>query len=1537
MLPPKLPDKSSYDWQSIPESQRQLYIQQLRTNSQLQPQIINNLSAQQQQKKKTTRKKGRSKGSSEDASFSEDELDPIEDIPSDAPRRSVRTRARNTYAEDESENEGNNPNPAPAQTHNQKGPTIDKILGKTVPQPGGQQLLCKLPGQAFSHSQYYSDSQIQSNPDNAQILSKYNSMQDSQDSVLSDVTPFISEPIFNRTSVDCFIIDHILDHRQQGEANTVPLEAFDSTHYIPGYPFKQTPNFENILAYEKPLRPPDGFSNSILDEYGIINLRGDDTVNNLTNDEEEEEEELAPIERPANPEYLIKWRGSNSPTWEDSSTLAGVGEELFHAANYEEFNNLADIYWQNLIQRRKNRKNAIDQIQSFPLMERGIELTSKQKDTINRIIESKNNKDLKISLTENGSGRVGAALSFLHLIKKLQNYKVTALIIVDKYLVPVYSAGLRVMTSLSYSEFKDDVESRAVVRQHQLLKEYGPSIDALLVSKDVFDLEGASLANIKWNYIIVDSLNPPNLSSFAAPFKIVIENRSETTTDFSYTEHAFFVSNAISGQIHDRLSKLMKLRNSRSHILADPCQLYLEMTKSHIHPFLIGPMEDIIIQKFKMRFNITVLSQEQHSDLFSSSSAKVTHLTDLIDNSKITIVVCDNHSMLRLLMSHMEKKNIKSAIINSPIREEQFPDRFHSGVIFMTRDFSSPRLTNIVPSKIIFFDIGQSILLDNSLVRFFSRKNQNVEVYRMVTDNSLEAILYSKYISDFKFNYQNISMEEMEIYLRVEAITTQPTINPLSIVNHDKMDFKMPFDKKCFEIFGKLLDKVNEPDFWDTVFSHRRVQNIKTVTWKRSDAVKVLEYMESKGFCDFEEIATQMGKQQDEVYTFARAVFLQFMTTIDKQSLVHYNLANAILWYEYYTTPFTDQFDEGPSFWQELSADEPTLQTPVFTKPVFARQINQRMKSILERIEEVWIIQTFLKLHEEPYLPPRYFETPSHFLFEFLRAYLDSGANYAELAKRMTNFRTVDKDIAAKISVPIVNAITSDVLSIAMHAKENDYANDRFMKPIILACRNGPFSKEWSNKEVSIVMQVAGNNYIPQCNGMNDWAEFRAIGRLIMKSQDMIQPFFMSFDECLRKPKRPDDTVLITPEMRNCPMDSGSLPLAKNIVDNYRMITNQLKHIRTLATEGIKHFIRSGDLPEKWDAECDYALVTGVVQFGFQAREKLGRIVPHSSPNYLDIPMARPLADFQYYLGQQGKCLKRLQFVIMNNVPIKRHISFFETAIHRVEFQFPDYQKIAYEKMLQMQRAHQQIQLLKDQNPNIFKIIPSGHKTAKQETKPAPPPASKTQKQTAPPPPIQPIAPIPPPPPPPPPPPQENESSIFGISPDFFAELQKTSLPPPPPPPSSSSNSNSFRGPDVPNSSFNFQPPPQAPRLPTPPVIPAQSMFALALRFPPPPPPPQPSPQQSMSPQVASKIPANMGGKSTSSKIPANIGTFPPPPPPQPVNNNDNDNMPSIFGIDSSDLPPFLPAPLPIDDKNRSPLNSKFPNQDLPKKMVFLP
>lgn len=1478
MLPPKHPDKTTIDWNSIPENQRQLYMQQLRQNPQFQQQFSNNTQNPQQRPKKVPRKKSKTRDSSEDASFSEDELDPIEDIPSDAPRRSVRTRARSTYADEESDNEGNNQNAPAAPPVNKKGPLIEKILGKTVPQPGGQQVLCKLPGQAYSHCQYFSESQIQSNPDNAQILSKYKDTQEAQDSALSDVTPFISEPIFSRTLVDCFVIDHILDHRERGESNAAPTEAFDSTHYIPGYPFKQTPNFENILAYEKPLRVPDGFSNSVLDEYGVINLIGDDVIK-ADNNSDDEEDQHALIEMPSNPEYLIKWKGSNTPTWEDYSTLAGVGEELFRAANVEEFNHITDLYWSNLLKRKRSNKQTLENFDTFPTMERNIELTTKQKETINTIINSKNNKDSKITLHENGTGRIGTVLGFLHLIKHNQNQKVTALIIADKHLIPLYNAGLRVMTNLSYAEFKDEVESRSLVRQYQLMKDFGPTLDVLLISSDIFELEGTSLSVIKWNYMVIDTKGVPNTNNFITPFRIIISNRNYAESDFSYKEHAFFVTNAISGQIHDRLSKLMKLRNARSRILADPRQLYVEIAKSHIHPFLIGPMEDIIIQKFKMRFNIAVLSQDQHSDLFSSSSAKVTHLTDIIEPNKLTIVVADNHSMLRLLMNHLDRKNIKNAMIGSPIREESFPDRFNSGVILMIRDFSSPRLASINPHKIIFFDIGQNVLLDNALVRYFSRKARP-EVYRMVTDNSLESVLYARFLTEPQFNYNTAPIDEMELYLRVEAITTQPNSAVSAMQSHDKIDFNVPGDPKCQELFGELVEKCRDNDFWDTVFSHRRVQDIRTVTWKRADAIKVLDYMEKKGFGDFERIAQEMGKAPDDVYIFARAVFLQFMTTIDKQTLVHYNLANAILWYEYYTAPFTDQFDDGSGFWQEQLADEPTLQTPVFSKPIFARQISQHMKSILDRIEEVWIVQTFLALHEEPYLPPRYFETPSHFLFEFLRAYQEHGTNYIELARRMSPFK-VDKDIVAKICVPILNAITSDVLSIAMHAKETDFANDKNMKPILLACKNGPFSREWTNKEVSVVMQVAGNHYIPQQNGLNDWAEFRAIGRLMMKSQDMIQPFFIAFDDMLRKPKRPDDPVIISPELRNCSREVGPLPLAKNIVDNYRAITNQLKHIRTLATEGIKHFVKGVDTPEGWTIECDYALVTGVVQFGFQAREKLGRIAPHTTPNYFDIPMARSLSTFQPYLGQQGKSSRRLQFVILNNCSVKRRMNFFSHDIHKLEFVFPDYKKIAQEKMIAMQKTQQQIEKMREMNPEMFTIVqktnPPKPKAVKMET-PAPPP-----QRVAPPPPV------PPPPPPRPPTPQGSENSIFGITTEsFFAELQK----------STQQQKNTWQ---------QELPPPPPPVPPPPPIIPAQSMFAGAFGgLPPIPPPPPPlSPQQG----------------STASKIPAKMPP-PPPPPPSPP----QDNQPSIFGINGP-IPEF---PTFFQNQNQQ-------NNDSNKKMVFIP
>lgn len=54
---------------------------------------------------------------------------------------------------------------------------------------------------------------------------------------------------------------------------------------------------------------------------------------------------------------------------------------------------------------------------------------------------------------------------------------------------------------------------------------------------------------------------------------------------------------------------------------------------------------------------------------------------------------------------------------------------------------------------------------------------------------------------------------------------------------------------------------------------------------------------------------------------------LRFTADSDKSHLAVYNLANSILWYEFFTIEFKDKFEESNDFLQQMTSEEPTLGT----------------------------------------------------------------------------------------------------------------------------------------------------------------------------------------------------------------------------------------------------------------------------------------------------------------------------------------------------------------------------------------------------------------------------------------------------------------------------------------------------------------------------------------------------------------------------------------------------------------------------------
>ena len=1268
-------------------------------------------------------------------------------------RRSTRTRTRShstNYQVDESDNNENQNQQETQEQNKQEGPQIDRIIGQISDSSQPPRFICKMPDKSLIHSLLFTENDLKSSTQASHDLTYFKTRIEKTGSVVSELGSNIIQSSNETTTASNFCIERIIGHKQIGQEDISNIELIDKGIYTPGYPTPGLPNLDDILVYEAPLQsPPDDIQNSFLEETGVISFHGLFGSSSQSKDiDSEEDDQQIEQQRPKQILYYVKWRGlgENLASWETPECLQGSSDEkeLFKIGNLDEIPHLIDIYWQNTLEKKRITTIPLStfNMDQFPLMDRNIPLSDSQKQIVNQLIQYRIDNKPEINLQNSGTGRIGAIVSFLQIMKRNFNHRCKTVIISDKDKIEKWKTALEMLTSLYFAEYSFDVGSRSIVRQWEVLttnQDKSPKLDVLIMEYDTYLKEYETLQQVKWNYVIVDSLTPPRVDISRFPsisfnseggvFRIFIGNRINAVPDFTYKEEVLFVHNDIAQVLRDRLAKQLKMKNTRSTVLTNPYPLYAEMVYCHNHPFLISTMDNLITTRYKARLNIQHLSMNQRLDLFASSSGKISKLISLIQHNPRSVVVFENISMIRLVQTYLFQLHIPEFVINSPLKQEQYPQN-PNGIILMTRDCTSPALIPLVVDQVIFYDIGRYQDSDISLVRFFKRNNPNLTVLRLITSSSLETVLYSRYILEEAFDYFNPDCAAD--YLRVEAFTTtpgfdladythqrtqqatQPTdeITPQQMqLNQTKVDpitemvCTFPGDDKLAEMTQPLFEEcAMDPDFWDKVFAHSRFSHIKAIEWKKSEGIKLVEFLCENGFDNFATIAKELGKTEDDVYIFCRAVLVRILADLNRFELANNNLVHAILWFEFNNGGF-DQYEDIFDLWQQIATDEPTLSISLFTKKPFLNRISVAKDTILPLITRQWIIQTYLHIRKHPYLPNRFigithsYQESSQILFSLLNSYLSNGQSLLKIQPDFPLFKSMDAKSFEKFFNHIIEVIHRDILALAFHSISDgtyqQFSNDKYMKPFILSCLKGPFSDSWSDTDIQKLIQVAMEYYIPTkrtpTGDIEDFSEFQALTNITSKSTEQLKVFFKNMEAELLKSKSSDSTIIL---QRSFMSEKKPFIFPKGSGEKYRHVMMMLSHIRAIAKDGISTFIQSISLPPQWDSSCDYALITGTIQFGFsQVRtDKIYGAIIHSSPEYLDYAMSQSLYQFGDYLKQSQAGNKRLLNIIVSNRPIPRHIKFWAAGIRHIELKMPETnaqptpQQIKQQQMLQIQK-----------------------------------------------------------------------------------------------------------------------------------------------------------------------------------------------------------------------------------------------------------
>ena len=1242
-------------------------------------------------------------------------------------RRSTRShQARNIYTDDSNDEAENSESSEPVtsfESHAGEGPMIESILSRST-EENKPSFLVKWNQSSYIHASLVTEAELKAGSHTNPMLKKFDSICENNGELVSDVGPNLVDPIWQPINLFNFYVDRIVNYRRLDDQGQDYLaENLDYAHYIPGIPSESIPPLDQVMSYESPFHDEENYIERPMRDDGVCVLDDESEKESASEAEATNAVEMAP---PDNVELLIKWQGSkeSDATWENPKRLKNSGD-LFGVANINHMNRLIDLFWSRTLHRQKKLPEIpITKDIKIEFKNRLETLTDNQKNCVLKLLDTRREHQSAVILGEKGSGRVLSVVAFLEILRQVFRNRHPTMILVQSK-AWVWVQAIHELSSLYWVEYNGDVSNRLVVRNHELVGIKDAKFDVLITDLEIFEKDIDTLGKFEWGSIIIDNIHETfdfeKLLSTKIAHKIFLCDNNDSKLSLmplpysrismpeypiSYTENLVFVGSNISSQVHFKLRGFFKNKATRHTACNASHIILLEILRSYTHPFLVPSIQKSIIQDHKNRLGIapnSSLQPAEYMKLLINSSSKISKLFELINKNEVNVVVSDHFSTLRIVSQVCQQYGIPSGLIESPVATDRIFDNFdckvdsndtnvHSpferGVILTTRNFASPIFDYINISKIFIVDIGRNFDADISLIRFLSRKKE-IPVYRFLTWDSVEISIFNRYIADPLFNYESLTPIQSEHLLKIAALTTQQAREANTKVPSEFRTFRYPIDVKDIAAIDQAVNESEEissdTSFWDTVFAHTRVQHVKQSIWKNKDAIRFLDSFSVHGIGQWNKIATEVNRLQEEVTVFGRAILLYLMSNLDANELCNSSLLNSILWFETYPAGFENQFDENASFWQNIAFDDPTLQLPLFNNTTFSRQLHNKREYYIKLLEQNWIVQAYLNFRHPPYLPTRFcsqFNDPlsqATFCYDLLHKYLEFGQNWQNVSAAMSNWRISPEEIEKKFSY-IYSCIQMDLFSFILHRIKDptaldEYRKDPYLKPIIQMLEKGPFSPLWNEHEMSLIIKTLSEFSIPSLQtGEKEWNEFHSLTQIATKTTEQIGKFTSKLLE----------NVMASTEIHDVILDARANPLDQRYSDRMHQITitatnlnllrkrlSILQHIRGIIQDGSSIVFKpQASLPPNWDESCDLALLQGICQFGFSKFTKIYAAVPiPEEQERHDHVMLRDLNNFQQFLSNPQLSVHRLKFIILSNRNVKRKIVFY-SEVHQIKFKF---------------------------------------------------------------------------------------------------------------------------------------------------------------------------------------------------------------------------------------------------------------------------
>ena len=410
--------------------------------------------------------------------------------------------------------------------------------------------------------------------------------------------------------------------------------------------------------------------------------------------------------------------------------------------------------------------------------------------------------------------------------------------------------------------------------------------------------------------------------------------------------------------------------------------------------------------------------------------------------------------------------------------------------------------------------------------------------------------------------------------------------------------------------------------------------------------------------------STHMSKGNiDNVKFMCNAVLFFLLSNVSSEETSGNSSPGSILWFVLNSKSYPDDIlSYSIRYCNDHVLMNPLCFSSLGDESKFVVETSKEFLSVLEWLENIWILRAYLSYFPQNYLPMRwiycnddFFSEPQYF-FNVINAYLSGYfSDWEEMVHRIQI--NISADVLKSHFVAIYKAVKYEVLNVCLRSTDRDDAadllNNYYMRPIKLRLSKGPFLFGWTQELVDIVISTAMEFGIPiRSDGSYDFIEFHSLTGILSKTtvqiQELVQRIVSTFSGVrgqnddivfVRLPSSEEDSTFLAQFVRQFNYCFGSISACSNL---------SYKDLSAIA------FLSDDSLSGPWDRRMDLELLRGVSQYGLSNVEKLCNVVIRdASCTFLFPTMTRPLC-MRPCCGLRN----RLNKIISFNTSVTHHRNF---------------------------------------------------------------------------------------------------------------------------------------------------------------------------------------------------------------------------------------------------------------------------------------